>query len=360
MNYSLLINLAVLFDKPTGIATYALNLIDSLSSLNPILLTAQKFPNYNCYPIPDNLTPAQGSRGHLRRLMWTQWQLPQIYQKLRGNLIYSPLPEAPLYSNCRYVVMCHDLIPLRFPRQFSHLTNYFRFVVPSVLSQAEHIICNSAATAKDLVDFYGIDAAKITPILLAYDRTNFYPRSTLPETERPYFLYLGRHDPYKNLQGLIAAFAAMPNNRDYQLWIAGSTDFRFTPQLQQQTVELGISDRVLFLDYLTYKNLPLIISGAIALVFPTFWEGFGLPVLEAMACGTPVITSKLASLPEITEDAAILIDPYNIPELTSAMLSLAKDSLLRSHLSDLSKQQAQKFSWEKTGNATKEALMRYF
>jgi glycosyltransferase involved in cell wall biosynthesis len=360
LNYSLLINLAVLFDKPTGIATYALNLIDSLSSLNPILLTAQKFPDRTCYSIPDNLTPAQGSRGHLRRLMWTQWQLPQIYRQLRGNLIYSPLPEAPLYSNCRHVVMCHDLIPLRFPRRFSPLTNYFRFVVPSVLSQSQHIICNSAATAKDLVDFYGIDAAKITPILLAYDRTNFYPRSTLPKTERPYFLYLGRHDPYKNLQGLIAAFAAIPNNRDYQLWIAGSTDPRFTPQLQQQTVELGISDRVLFLDYLTYQNLPFIISGAIALVFPTFWEGFGLPVLEAMACGTPVITSKLASLPEITDDAAILIDPYNISEITAAMLSLANDSQLRSRLSDLSKQQAQKFSWEKTGNATKRVLKQYF
>jgi glycosyltransferase involved in cell wall biosynthesis len=177
--------------------------------------------------------------------------------------------------------------------------------------------------------------------------------------ERRYFLYVGRHDPYKNLHGLITAFAAMSNNRDYQLWIAGSTDPRFTPRLQQQAVELGISDRVLFLDYLTYQTLPVVISGAIALVFPTFWEGFGLPVLEAMACGTPVIASRVASLPEITADAAILIDPYRTQAITAAMESLADNAQLRSSLSKLSWQQAQKFSWSKTGDATKAVLGRY-
>ena len=97
-------------------------------------------------------------------------------------------------------------------------------------------------------------------------------------------------------------FAALPN-QEYHLAIAGSMDSRFTPKLQQQARELGIAHRVEWLDYLDYQDLPLIICGAIALVFPTLWEGFGLPVLEAMACGTPVITSNLASLPEIVGDA---------------------------------------------------------
>lgn len=355
----MLINLAVVFDKPTGIATYALNMVDSLRSFDPILLTAQKFTNFTCYPIPDNLSPDFGSKGHLRRLIWTQFRLPEIYHQLKSNLIYSPLPEVPLYSNCRSVVMCHDLIPLRFPRQFSPLTNYFRYVVPLVLSQAEHIICNSEATAQDIVDFYGIASSKITPILLGYDRTNFYPRNNAPDPKRPYFLYVGRHDPYKNLHGAIAAFAAMSDNQDYQLWIAGSSDPRFTPKLQQQAAELGVSDRVLFLEYLTYEALSLVISQAIALVFPTFWEGFGLPVLEAMACGTPVITSNLASLPEITDNAAILIDPYNTSEITAAMESLVKEPQLRSQLSILSCQQAQKFSWSKTGDATRSILSQF-
>ena len=273
-------------------------------------------------------------------------------------MIYSPIPEAPLYSKPRSVVMCHDLIPLRFPRPTSPLTNYFRYVVPQVLKQAEHIICNSQATADDLIDYYGIRASKITPILLGYDRANFYPKEAANSIEAPYFLYLGRPDPYKNLSGLIKAFAALPNS-DYHLAIAGSSDPRFTPQLQQQAEELGIAQRVKWLDYLSYEELPVVISNAVALVFPTLWEGFGLPVLEAMACGTPVITSNLASLPEITGEAAILIDPYKRGEITSAMLAVAKDRELRSQLQKLSLQQAQKFSWKLTGARTKAVLEQF-
>lgn len=355
----LLINLSVLFDKPTGIATYARNVVRGLSALNPTLLSSVCLDKFDRYAIADNMTPKQGSKGHLRRLLWTQFQLPKIYQKLSANLLYSPIPEAPLFSSCRYVVMCHDLIPLRFYRAASPLSNYFRYVVPQVLKQAEHIICNSQATAKDIVDFYGIKSHKITPILLGYDADNFYPQSECNSSiATPYFLYLGRQDPYKNLKGLINAFAAIKNN-NYYLAIAGSQDPRFTPNLQQQIKELGIEERVVFLDYLSYQELPKIISNAIALVFPTFWEGFGLPVLEAMACGTPVITSNLASLPEITGDAAILIDPYNTAAITKAMVEIVKDKAMRSQLSKLGLQQAQRFSWHKTSNQTRELLQKY-
>jgi glycosyltransferase involved in cell wall biosynthesis len=357
MSNSLLINLAVLFDRPTGIATYAQNLINNLY-LQPTLLSAVKFSGFSHYKIADDMTPAQGSKGHLKRLLWTQFQLPKIYQQLKADLIYSPIPEAPLYSKCRYIVMCHDLIPLRFPRRTSPLTNYFRYIVPQILKQAEHIVCNSQATATDLVDYYDTDAHKITTILLGYDRLNFYPRSQIKNSSAPYFLYVGRPDPYKNLSGLIAAFAQIPN-QDYHLAIAGSSDPRFTPQLQQQAQELGIAHRVKWLNYLSYQELPEVISNAVALVFPTFWEGFGLPVLEAMACGTPVITSNLASLPEITGDAAILINPYNTAEIISAMVDLTTDLNRRSQLSKLSLQQAQKFSWAKTGAETQEVLQQY-
>jgi len=358
-----LINLAVLFNKPTGIATYAQNVTQSLASLDPILLSAQNLGDLQHYLIPNDMTPAQGSKGHFKRLLWTQFKLSQIYHQLQANLIYSPIPEAPLYSKCRFIVMCHDLIPLRFPSRTSPLTNYFRYVVPQVLRQAEHIICNSQATARDLVDFYNIASDKITPILLGYDTANFYPRSldfSLSKTKfkHPYFLYLGRQDPYKNLTGLISAFAAIPHT-DYHLAIAGSTDPRFTPRLQQQARELNIEDRIIWLDYLDYQELPIVISNAIALVFPTFWEGFGLTVLEAMACGTPVITSNLASLPEITGNAAILINPYDSTAITNAMIDITRDEQKRSQLSQLSIKQAQKFSWEKTGLATKEVLAKY-
>ena len=354
----LLINLSFLFSQPTGIATYASNLVPHLKQLNPTLLTAKKFDNFNCYPIPDNLTPAQGSKGHLRRLLWTQLKLPQIYRKFKSSLLFSPVPEAPINQNCRYIITVHDLIPLRFPRPFSPITIYFRYYLPQVLNQAEHIICNSHATANDLIDFFGIESDKITPIPLAYNKNRDRGLNLAKKAENPpYFLYIGRYDPYKNLHRTIEAFAKC--DRECQLWLVGSIDPRYTPQLKGRSQELGIQERVKFLGYVVEEKLSVIISNAIALVFPSLWEGFGLPVLEAMALGTPVITSNLSSLPEVAGDAGILVDPYNTFAIAAAMKNIAQDSQLRSKLSQLSLKQAELFSWEKTGLGTREVLEKF-
>jgi glycosyltransferase involved in cell wall biosynthesis len=354
----LLINLSVVFSQPTGITNYALNLFPYLKSLNPTLLCAENYADFHCHPIPGNLTPAQGFEGHFRRLIWTQFELPQIYQKLESKLVFSPIPEAPLYTNCRYIVQVHDLIPLRFPNLRSPLFHFSRYYVPQVLQQAQHIVCNSQSTARDITEFYGISAQKITPILLAYDASNFRPIQSSPGS---YFLYLGRQDPYKNLHRLLEAFAALVKKQngdrtEYELWFAGPTDKRFTPKLQAQIEELGISKQVKFLNYVAYDELPKIISNALALVFPSLWEGFGFPVLEAMACGTPVITSNLSSLPEIALDAAILINPYKTTEITAAMGQILNDSKIKEQLSQRGLERAKQFSWEKTGLSTLEVI----
>jgi len=355
-SHQLIINLSIIFSQPTGISNYAKNIFPYLTSLNPRLLTSEKYPNYNCYSVPNNLTPADGTKGHLNRLLWTQFQLPKIYQKLKSQLLFSPLPEAPLYTNCRFIVMSHDMIPLRFPKRFSPLTPYHLYYVPQVLNQAQHIICNSHATAKDLVDFFHIPSNKITPIPLAYDSSHF---QFLNLPTRNYFLYIGRQDPYKNLQRLITAFSAIPKRNDYELWLAGPYDKRYSPLLEIQTQELGINHLVKFLNYVPYDELPIIINQAIALVFPTLWEGFGLPVLEAMACGTPVITSNISSLPEVAGDGAILINPYHIEEITAAMKMIINDSETRKQLSEKGLKRVNQFSWEKTGLATVEVLKQY-
>lgn len=351
-----LINLSFLLNKPTGTTTYAINLLPHLQTLHPTLLTCQHLLSYNCYSVPPNQTAEQGVKGHFRRLLWTQLQLPRIYQQLRSHLLFSPIPEAPLFSNCRYVVMVHDLIPLRFPKPFSPLTPYFRYYIPQVLAQAEHIICNSAATAQDIIDFFNIPSEKITPILLAYDADRFRFLN-LPTSN--YFLYIGRHDPYKNLQRLVNAFAALPSCHDYELWLAGPPDRRYTSSLMTQVEQLGLTNQVKFLDYVPYAQLPTIINQAIALVFPSLWEGFGLPVLEAMACGTPVITSNLSSLPEVVGDAAILVNPYKVGEIAAAMQAVAESAEVRSRLCQAGIARASHFSWAKTGKATVEVLQQY-
>jgi glycosyltransferase involved in cell wall biosynthesis len=352
----LIINLSILFSQPTGISNYAKNLFPYLKSLNPTLLTTENYPDFNCYRVPNNLTPADGTKGHLRRLLWTQFQLPKIYQNLKSQLLFSPIPEAPLYTNCRFIVTAFDMIPLRFPNRLSPLTTYHKYYTPEVFKQAEHIICISESTANDIIQFYQIPSHKITPILLAGDSSHF---QFLNLPTRNYFLYVGRQDPYKNLQRLITAFSALPHRNDYELWLAGPYDQRYSPLLETQTQELGISHLVKFLNYVSYDELPIIINQAIALVFPSLWEGFGLPVLEAMACGTPVITSNVSSLPEVAGDAAILINPYNTGEITAAMTTIINDSETRKQLSEKGLKRANQFSWEKTGLATVEVLKQY-
>lgn len=352
----LLTNLSFLLTKPTGTTTYALNLLPHLQKLEPILLTSQSLPDYNCYQTPPNLTSEQGLKGHLNRLFWTQFQLPKIYQNLKSQLLFSPTPEAPLYTNCRFIVTAFDMIPLRFPKRLSPLTTYHKYYTPEVFKQAEHIICISESTANDITQFYQIPSNKITSIALAGDNSHF---QFLNLPTRNYFLYIGRQDPYKNLPRLISAFSALPNRNDYELWLAGPYDKRYSPLLEIQTQELGINHLVKFLNYVPYNELPIIINQAIALVFPSLWEGFGLPVLEAMACGTPVITSNISSLPEVAGDAAILINPYHIEEIIAAMKIIINDSETRKQLSEKGLKRANQFTWEKTGLATVEVFKKY-
>ncbi|MBT9312997.1 glycosyltransferase family 4 protein [Leptothoe kymatousa] len=349
---SLLVNASALTPKPTGISTYINNLIPNLSKLPSVFLTAYPVQGLTCQVIPQGMAPELGLKGHLKRLFWMQFRLVKIFKTLNCSLLFSPLLESPINNrDCRFVVTAHDIIPLRFPRNFSPLTNYFRYYVPLILDQSEHIICDSVSTARDLTDFYSISSSKLTVVPLAYDSSHFRPKVTSMRTGN-YFLYLGRQDPYKNLQRLLQAFSLIAKNEEYELWLAGPEDKRYTPTLRAYAQELGLGERVKFLSYVTYKQLPELISNAMAFVFPTLWEGFGLPPLEAMACGTPVIVSNISSLPEVVGDAAIAIDPYNVCELADAMRLLANDSQLQQRLRQLGLERAKQFSWEKTGQAT--------
>ncbi len=353
--HELLINLSFLIPQATGISTYASNLLPYLQELNPTLLVGKKIADFTCYPVPENMTPDFGTRGHLARLIWTQLELPKIYRQLGAKLLFSPVTEAPLWRGCRCVVMVHDFIPLRFPNWKSPLTYYHRHYVPLVLQEAAHIVCNSHATATDIINFCQIPAAKITPIPLGYNVSHFKPLN-LPVGN--YFLYVGRHDPYKNLHRLIAAFAQMADT-ERELWLAGTPDPRYTPGLKAQAEALGVSHKVRWLDYVPKDELPVLINQALGLVFPSLWEGFGLPVLEALACGTPVIAANTSSLPEVTGDAALLVDPYKIEAISAAMQTIATDAQVRSQLRELGLIRASQFSWAETARATGQVLQQY-
>lgn len=364
-------NLSFVGHKPTGLATYAINLastlnLPGLTLLAPPALQTHLQPSQPCLTVPAGMSAEEGKAGHFRRLRWTQFQLPALYRQLGSNLLFSLVPEAPLGRKCRSIVMVHDLIPLRFPRWSSPLFHYARLYVPRVLQQAEQILCNSQATAQDICDFYGIPARKITPVLLSHNSRHFRLPDRASETaateriwHRPYFCYVGRHDPYKNLLRLIRAFAALPDRPCYDLLIAGSPDLRYTPLLKQQAIDLEISEQVKFLDYVAYEQLPVLLHQSIALVYPSLWEGFGFPVLEAMACGAPVITSNLSSLPEVAGDAAVLVDPYNEQALANAMAQVARDEQMQQDLRSAGLRRSSQFSWAKTGEQTAAVLQQF-
>ena len=175
--------------QPTGLSVYANNLLPYLESVEPTVITFKPTSGYNYYQIDTDFVN-RGTRGHLDRLLWMQFQLPKIYDRFKSSLLFSPIPEAPIFTDCRYIVTVHDFIPLRFPKRSSPLYQYFKLYLPQVLSQATHIICNSTATAAETIDRFGIPASKVTPIPLAYDANHFYADDEAKIADAPYFLYL--------------------------------------------------------------------------------------------------------------------------------------------------------------------------
>ena len=354
-----MVNLSPLIAKPTGHSVYMDNIVGRIAALDPILMLPdrmrapwdERHPGFRIERAPDGMTSDDGARGHLRRLVWTQRELPKAIRRLGGDLLFSPIPEAPISTRLPYVVTLYDFIPLDVSPARAPLHVYFRWYVPAVLRRARRILSISSATASDAMRRFGVDAARIEVIPLAHDADHFRPLA-LPLGR--YFLYIGRADPYKNVERAIRAFAAIPDRGDLEFWIAGPRDERYTPTLEQVAAELSVNLRVL--DYVPYDDLPLIINQAIALVFVSLAEGFGLPVLEAMACGTPVITSDRSSMPEVAGDAALLCDPTDTGALTSAMHRIVSESGLRAELSEKGLRRAAGFSWDRAAEATMQVL----
>lgn len=352
----LAINLSHISAEPTGLSNYATNITPHLQSLNPTLLShSSKVFGGKQHLIPSGMGADYGAKGHIKRLAWTQYLLPRTYKKLDCSLLFSPIPEAPLFSKIRYVVTAHDLIPLRFAPKTSRLRLYFSHYVRLVLESAEHILCNSQATAAELTSFYGLRSSKMTVTLLAHSNQCLSPLGLPPKN---YFLHIGRHDSHKNIVRLVESFAKVASRQDYELWLVGSQE-KYSSAIRQLASELAVSEKIKLMNYVPEDQLNEVINQAIALVFPSLWEGFGLPVLEAMTCGIPVITSNLSALPEVAGDAAILIDPYSVDEIADAMRVIATDTQLRQQLREAGLARSQQFTWEKTGYQTVEVLKQF-
>jgi glycosyltransferase involved in cell wall biosynthesis len=334
-----LFNGSYLGEKPTGIGVVARDLA---AALEP-----GKFPAV----WPKGLSPSHGSRGHLRRLLWTQLQLPQLWRASGAPLLLSPLPEAPLAVGVPTVVLAHDLLPLRYP-QPSPLLAYHLAYVPLVLHRARHVLCNSEATAREVHGRLRVPLRQLSVLRLGFSQGLLRPMAL---QRQPFLLVLGRHDPHKNLARLLRAFARL-TNPEQLLHFVGPHDRRYTPKLQQLALDLNISQRCRWTPWVSDTERLELLNRATALVIPSLWEGFGLPALEAMACGTPVLASTAGALPEVVGPAALPFNPIDLAEMAAAMAQIFSDAELVRQLARAGLERAAQFNWADTAAALQERL----
>jgi glycosyltransferase involved in cell wall biosynthesis len=224
------------------------------------------------------------------------------------------------------------------------------------------ILADSAATAADLTAAHGVDSARVRVVYLGRDETLAPVRDGLVLANAQarygiggrYLLYVGTLQPRKNLARVISAFSQLASASalaDVQLVLAGKRGWLYD-DLFTQVARLGLAGRVLFPGYIPESDLPALLGGALAFVYPSLYEGFGIPVLEAGACGVPVITSNTSSLPEVAGDAALLVDPYDVDAIADAMYRLVTDEALRAELTRRGAENVKRFSWEKCARET--------
>jgi glycosyltransferase involved in cell wall biosynthesis len=325
--------------RPTGIGVVARDLA---AALDPAMVPAIW---------PEGLSPDHGTTGHWRRLQWTQWQLPRLWRASGAPLLLSPLPEAPFAMGVPAVVLVHDLLPLRYP-QLTPLLAYHLAYVPLVLHRARHVLCNSEATAREVHSRLRLPLARLSVLRLGFAPGQLRP---LQLQRQPFLLVLGRHDPHKNLSRLLRAFAQM-RERNISIRFVGPHDRRYTPRLQSLARELGVADRCDWIAWVSDGERLELLNRASALVIASLWEGFGLPALEAMACGTPVLASTAGALPEVVGEAALPLDPRNPDQMAAAMDQLLRDSPLAASLAAAGPPRAALFNWPETARQLEQRL----
>ncbi|MDY6863365.1 MAG: glycosyltransferase family 1 protein [Thermodesulfobacteriota bacterium] len=286
-----------------------------------------------------------------------QWKVPKLLYHLKAEVYHSPYYLMPYFPGIPTVVTFYDLIPIIYPEYFSLLKRLlFRIAIFIALKVAKTKIVISKATKRDIIHFFNIKSDSIKVIPLGVE-AKFTPQPfksivalkkkyNLPDK---YVLYLGINKPHKNLRRLIEAYSKLKEISP--LVIAGVWDHRY-PDAKLLSKTLHINDRVIFLGFVPETELPSLYSGAEIFIYPTLYEGFGLPVLEAMACGTPVICSNNSSLPEIVNDAAIMFNPLDKGDIVDKIAYLNTKSGLKEDLRGKGLLRAKKFSWERTAKET--------
>jgi glycosyltransferase involved in cell wall biosynthesis len=345
----------------SGIGRYVQELLTQYNSLNCKHHFSLILNNYNTLPDRSSFETVEVNTAIFS--IKEQILLPRKISCNKYDLLHCPQFNVPLLTNVPLVLTVHDCTFDRFPEEFPNKISrfYYQFMFPAALRKARKIIAISDSTKKELIHFYQVPEEKISVIYLGVGEKFFQRYSNekifafkqeLGITEE-YILYVGLTRPRKNLDRILRAFARFlsQSDRKHKLVLVGNIDKRFL-DVDKLVNDLNIRDNVLELGFVSDDNLLKLYQGASFLLFPSLYEGFGLPVLEAMALGTPVLTSNVSSLPEVAGDAALLVDPYNIEGIARGIKELSENPNIRESLIRKGKLRAAHFSWDKCARET--------
>ena len=351
--------------RGAGISWYMVNLLKHLSRVSPDFFHYSAFLNDRLFAEPAltlhiSRLPTQQP---FVRIFWEQFIQPMALRQAQIDLLHALAFVAPVVASCPYVVTVYDLSFLRYPDAFRPFNRWYlsRFTTHSV-KQARAVITISESTRQDVINLLGAPAQRVHTIYCGVDPqfqplpagkvAQFKQAQGLPDT---FVLFLGTLEPRKNVEGLIRAYALwrqhQPNTPS--LIIAGGKGWYYQRIFELVTL-LNLTESVRFPGYIAQDDLPLWYNAATLFVYPSHFEGFGLPVLEAMACGTPVITSNVSSLPEVTgrNGAARLVSPTDIAALADILAEVMSSAEMRAEMSRQGLSRAAEFSWEKTARET--------
>jgi glycosyltransferase involved in cell wall biosynthesis len=358
--------------RRTGTENYALRLTRELLALGHDRAEYRFRLYFNHAPSPGLVD------GHAERRvipfprLWTHLRLSWEMATRPPDLLFVPAHVLPLIHPRRSVVTVHDLGYLYYPEAHTRFQNaYLRWSTRYNARAAARVLADSQATRDDLARHYHIPAGKIVVVYPGRDEglapvTDPAALSTVRTRyglAGRYLLHVGTLQPRKNLIRLLHAFASLfasgiePPSSDLRLVITGKKGWLYDDLLAEiQKLDLAAKGRVVLTGYVPDDDLPALLSGALAFVFPSLYEGFGFPVVEAMSCGAPVVCSNASSLPEVAGDAALLVDPTDVASLAAALARVAADEGLRNDLRERGFRQASRFSWRQCAQQVLEVL----
>jgi len=307
---------------------------------------------------------ARFARTRWYEALYTQSIFPFHAVRLKGDIVFSPSPVFPVILGRKNVVMIHDIAYRRFPREASLPARlYMRAMYRAGAWWARMIVSISEFSANEIASMYGVPHERLAVLYNSLTDLPSVPAERAREIAgrivgRPYFLYVGITRWRKNLPRLLKAFAeAHAQLPDMALVLAGKQDTRFVDVAALAKQE-GIADRVVQAGFVSEEEKAALFQSATALVMPSFYEGFGLQVIEAQSLGVPVVASNTSSIPEVAGDSVLYVDPQDVRDIAEGMVRIAKDAGLRKKLSMLGKQNVRRFSWKKGAETLLEIFKR--